>query len=71
MGELLTAQRSFLTELTHWNGVASKEDLRPTSFRTGAGRASCRKLGYADFDGHYWRITDAGRCALQTTEPRP
>lgn len=63
------AQAKFLRSLLRWQGVASPQELPPqTSNADNTARQTCRRRGWATFDRHYWRITDAGRDALKAKD---
>ncbi len=63
---LSEAQCEFLKELVSWDGVATPSDLGPQWRRNqNAARQTCKRRGYVTFDGGYWRITPAGRRALE------
>ena len=62
-------QQKFLRELLRWEGAASPRDLGPqTSQAQNAARQTCKRRGWVTCDRHYWRITDAGRAALSSTQ---
>jgi hypothetical protein len=59
-------QLKFLRSLARWQGVASSRDLGPQiSQEENSARQGCRRKGFVTFDGHYWRMTEAGRSALR------
>lgn len=58
-------EREFLVELLRWSGAADTREIRG---HTSATRQSCKNKGWAEYDGHYWRITKAGRSALHETQ---
>lgn len=61
------ARAEFMVALLKWNGVASRNDLGPqTSQAENAARQYCRRHGWVEFDGWYWRMTDKGRTAFQS-----
>lgn len=57
--------RKFLRKILRWEGAATPRELGPqTSQEENSCRQTCKRRGWVTFDGHYWRITDAGRTAL-------
>lgn len=65
---LAAAQKEFLRKLARWDGIASSRDLGPQiSQKDNSVRQSCKRRGFVTFDGHYWRITMAGRDFLRGT----
>ncbi len=55
-------QERFMRDLLRWQGVAHSRDLHPqVSHADNNARATCKRRGWVTYDGHYWRMTDAGR----------
>ena len=64
--KLTEAQRKFLNELIRWEGAATSQELGPITYRAeDAARQTCKRRGLVIYDKYYWRITDAGRAALE------
>lgn len=58
-------QVQFLRALHSWQDVASSQNLGPqTSQDENRARQKCKRQGLVTFSGGYWRMTDAGRKAL-------
>lgn len=69
MARLTEAHLRFLRDLVRWTGAATPRELGPQTSQEETGtRQFCKRHGFAQFDGHYWRITDAGRAALSQEE---
>lgn len=65
-GEVLTLeQRKFLRRIVDYTGAAESHELPDATSQQSAARARCKRDGLAYFDRPYWRITDAGRKALE------
>jgi hypothetical protein len=63
------AQRKFLREVQKWTGAATPRELGPqTSQEENSTRQTCKRRGWVEFDGYYWRLTDAGRETLSNRE---
>ena len=59
------SQRKFLREILQWHGAATPRELGPqTSQEQNSCRQTCKRRGWVTFDGHYWRITEAGSTVL-------
>jgi hypothetical protein len=64
--KLTEAQKRFLRELVRWTGAATPQELGPQMYQSeNAARQTCKRRGLVTYDGSYWRITPAGRSALQ------
>lgn len=64
--KLTEAQYKFLHELVRWTGAATSRELGPVIYRSeDAARQTCKRRGLVTYDGSYWRITPAGRAALE------
>lgn len=63
---IVTADQSnFMRELVKWSGAATPRELGlQVSQRDNSTRQTCKRRGWVTFDGHYWRITQAGLAAL-------
>lgn len=66
MGEATTADKAFLRLLLQWTGAATPQELGPQiSQAENSLRQRCKRRGWVVYQGGYWRITDAGRQALE------
>jgi hypothetical protein len=61
-----TAEQSkFMREILKWDGAATPRELGPqTSQEENSARQTCKRRNWVEYDGYYWRITQAGRAAL-------
>lgn len=61
----------FMVRLLQWGGVADRWGLGPqTSQKENSARQFCKRRGWVKFDGHYWRITEAGFTAFGWKRPK-
>lgn len=59
------AHKKFLRDILRWSGAATPRELGPqTSQEENSCRQTCKRRGWVEFDGYYWRITNSGRAAL-------
>lgn len=67
MSKLRPEDIRFLRGLVSWDGVATVQNLGADQ-SGGDSRQRCKRWGLVTYDGWYWRITDAGRAALQQVQ---
>lgn len=61
-------QLRFLQGLARWAGAATARELGPqTTQAENSARQTCKRRGWATYDGGYWRLTEAGHAVLQST----
>ena len=60
---------AFLRRLARHDGVCSREQLRPADREEDKARQQCRRRGYVQYSGGYWRLTEAGKSALARLKP--
>lgn len=60
-------EKRFLAAMVRNEGVCSFSDLPGSTQAQKTARRRCKRRGWAEFSGGYWRITDAGRIAISKT----
>lgn len=64
-------QLNFLANVNRLGGTATPQQLGPQiSQDDNAARQTCKRRGWVTFDRRHWRLTDAGRRAIEAANAR-